>query len=143
MLPCYNEQYIYNLFIYLCIMFVDTYTWFGENTPGKRKSCSDIWNYVMRLKHGNPLSKEGTTHVCLAEIPENELGGTVCNQALKLHNCSKGLASFCITTRALEHMAKFHKQTQLAKEFVDRADDAHGVSVKPHQLYVTNYLILS
>jgi hypothetical protein len=131
------------MFIYLFIMFVDTYRWFGENTPGKRKSCSDIWNYVKRLKPGNPLSKEGNTHVCLAEIPRDEFGGTVCNHAMKLHSRSKGSASSWITTRALEHMAKFHKQTQLAKEYLDRADVAHGAKVKPHQLYVTSYLILS
>ncbi len=120
-------------------MFLDTYRWFGENTPGKRKSCSDIWNYVKRLKPGNPLSKEGYTHVCLAEIPEDEFGGTICNQPLKPHNRSKGSASSWITTRALEHMAKFHTNTQLAKDYVDIANDVHGAKVKPSQMCVTWY----
>jgi hypothetical protein len=97
------------------------YRWFGENTPGKRKSCSDIWKYVKRLKPGNPLSDEGHTHVCIAEIPEDEFGGTICNQPLRLHNRSKGTGSSWITTRALEHMAKYHKETQLSKNYEDRA----------------------
>ena len=105
--------------------------WFGENTPGKRKTCSDIWKYVKRLKPGNPLEKEGNTHVCVASIDEDDFGGTICNHPLKLYSRSKGTNSSWITTRALEHMAKYHKGTQLSKDYDDRGDAAHAAKVKP------------
>ena len=76
------------------------------------------------------MSEEGNTHVCVAAIPEDEFGGTICNQPVKLYNRAKGKGSSWITTRALEHMAKFHKDTQLSKDYDDRADVAHDVRVK-------------
>jgi hypothetical protein len=103
--------------------------WIGNNTPGKRKSLSDIWTYVKRLKPGNLLSDEGNTHVCVATIPEDEFGGTICNTPLKLYNRAKGKGSSWITTRALEHMARYHKETKLAKDYDERADGAHESKV--------------
>jgi hypothetical protein len=114
--------------------------WFGENTPRKRKTYSDIWKYVKRLKPGNPLAAKGNTHVCVASIPEDDVGGTTCNQPLKLYNRSKGANSSWITTRALEHMAKYHKDTQLSKDYNDRANVAHGAKVKPQLCTVVSIM---
>jgi hypothetical protein len=116
--------------------------WIGENTPRKRKSCSDIWKYVKRLKPGNPFTEEGNTHICVASIPEDGFGRTVCNQPLKLYNCSKCIKSSCITTRALEHMAKYHKDTELSKDYDDSADIAHGSKVEPQLRAVVCFVIL-
>ena len=84
--------------------------WLGRNTPGKRIAVSDIWNLV---KPSNPLHELGHTHVCVTEIPVNEFGGIVCNHPLTLHKRGKGYGHSWITTRAVEHMAKFHKETSI------------------------------
>ncbi len=117
--------------------------WFGENTPGKRKTCSDIWKYVKRQKPGNPLEKEGNTHICVASIPEDDFGGRICIYPLKFYNRSKGANSSSITTRALEHMAKYHKGTQLSKDYDDRADAAHRAKVKPQLRNVVSLVCIS
>ena len=103
--------------------------WLGNNTPGKRQSLSDIWTYVKRLKHGNLLSDKGSTQICVATIPEDEFGGTICNTSLKLYNRARGKGSSWITTRALEHMARYHKETKLAKDFDEIAYDAQESKV--------------
>ena len=91
--------------------------------------CSDIWKFVKRLNPRNPFSEEGHTHVCIATIPEDDFGGTVCNHPLRLHNRSKGTGSFWITTRALEHMDKYHKDTHVSKDYEERAGAENGVKV--------------
>jgi hypothetical protein len=109
--------------------------WLGRNTPGKRIAVSDIWNLVKRLKPGNPLHELGHTHVCVTEIPVDEFGGTVCNHPLTLHKRGKGSGHSWITTRAVEHMAKFHKETSISRQHVDRATVIHTEKVKQQLSY--------
>ena len=109
--------------------------WLGRNTPGKRSAVSDIWNLVKRLKPGNPLHELGHTHVCVAQIPVDEFGGDVCNHPLTLHKRGKGSGHSWITTRAVEHMARWHKETSISRQHLERAIVIHTDKVNQQLSY--------
>jgi len=90
---------------------------------------------VKRLKPGNPLTNLGHTHVCVAPIPEDEFGGSVCNHPLTLHKRHKGAGHSWITTRAIERFARFHKTTDVSMQHFDRAVASHEDKVKQQLIY--------
>ena len=96
---------------------------------------SEILRLVKRLKPDNPLSSLGNTHVCIAEIDSDEFGGTVCNTPLTLHKRNKGAGHSWITTRAVEHFARFHKGTSLSRQHVERASVIHAEKVKQQLVF--------
>ena len=90
---------------------------------------------MKRLKPGNPLSALGNTHVCVAEVDEDEFGGNICNHPLTLHKRIKGYGHSWITTRAVEHYAKMHKDTVVSQQFNDRPNVSHEKKVNQQIAY--------
>ena len=90
---------------------------YGENTPRKRVSESQLWKFVKRYKLDKP---KGITHVCTYPmiIDGND---AVCNTYLKLYKRKNN--GPWMTTGGVDHnMSKAHPDSQIAKKSKELSD---------------------
>ena len=72
-----------------------------DNSPGKRKAKSDLWNYIKRLRQDHEKS-DSYTHICVVRG---------CGKLIKLLKPKN--KAYYTTTKAFDHVRKKHGSIQL------------------------------
>ena len=106
---------------------------YGNNSPTKRSSSSEVWKEVKRIKHTLNADNQ-MTHICLVKLPPLANGTPqFCNTLLKLHKtkAKPGNQPSWLTTRAIDHLREEHPTDGIAgpkyaKAAQDRANATMG-----------------
>jgi hypothetical protein len=106
----------------------------SANSPTKRPSTSHVWAKIKRLRGHHPEVENGMTHVCVAEIHDEDGNCTgVCNTFMKCfrEDSVGGTKGSWKTTQPGKHLAAMHSQTSKAGGAVaKRAKSSDAVAEK-------------
>ena len=101
---------------------------YGNNTPTKRSSTSEVWTSIKRLRGTVNNTAGDGSHICLVELKKDAVPGAprkFCNTVLKLHKTRatpQSGAQTWLTTRAAEHLQCEHPEdSPIGKKFAMRA----------------------